>query len=74
MSSTTTINQDEHDFMSWTACYDDDCLVHLLEKEGSGWFPRGKRSKQQQNSNGKMAIRHIIATENKKGEKELDAD
>ena len=25
--------------MSWTACYDDECLVHLSEKSG-GWFPK----------------------------------
>jgi hypothetical protein len=27
--------------MSWTACYDDSCLIYLSEKDGSGYFPRG---------------------------------
>lgn len=35
--------QDKHNMMSWTACYDNDCLTHLGDKEGSGWFPTGKR-------------------------------
>lgn len=30
-----------HDRLSWTVCYDDDCPVHLSEKNGSGWFPDG---------------------------------
>ena len=30
--------------MSWTACYDDKCLVHMSEKDGT-WFP--KEPKQQ---------------------------
>ncbi len=29
-----------HAAMNWTACYDDNCLVHLGGKEGSGWLPR----------------------------------
>ena len=32
-----------HGAMSWTACYDDDCRMHLGDKEGSGWFPTGPR-------------------------------
>ena len=34
--------------LSWTACYDDECLVHLSEKQGEGWFPRkpSKKGKQ----------------------------
>ena len=36
--------EDGHAGMSWTACYDDECLVHMSEKSG-GWFP--KQSKQQ---------------------------
>lgn len=28
-----------HERLSWTVCYDDDCPVHLSEKNGSGWFP-----------------------------------
>ena len=29
----------EHASMSWTACYDDRCFMHLSEKEGQ-WFPK----------------------------------
>lgn len=29
--------------ISWTTCFDDDCLTHLSDKEGSGCFPTGKR-------------------------------
>ena len=37
-----------HPGLSWTACYDDQCPVHLSEKEGEGWFPRkpGKKGKE----------------------------
>ena len=27
-----------HPGLSWTACYDDQCPVHLSEKQGEGWF------------------------------------
>ena len=30
----------DHDSLSWTACYDDQCQVHLSEKQDSGWYPR----------------------------------
>jgi len=36
--------ENNHAGMSWTACYDDECLVHMSEKSG-GWFP--KEPKQQ---------------------------
>jgi len=26
--------------LSWTCCTDDLCLVHVSEKEGSGWYPQ----------------------------------
>lgn len=32
-----------HEHLSWTACYNDNCLVHLSEKEGSGWYPKPSR-------------------------------
>jgi hypothetical protein len=32
--------QNEHDSMSWTACYDNGCYVHMSDKQGSGWYPR----------------------------------
>jgi hypothetical protein len=28
-----------HASMSWTACYDDDCMIHMSEKDGSGHYP-----------------------------------
>ena len=28
--------------MSWTACYDDGCFVHISEKQGQ-WFPKGPK-------------------------------
>jgi hypothetical protein len=33
----------EHATLNWTACYDDYCQVHLSEKQGLGWYPRGPR-------------------------------
>ncbi|KAG0639373.1 hypothetical protein HOY80DRAFT_963620 [Tuber brumale] len=42
-----------HAEMSWTVCYDDDCEIHLCEKEGSGWFPKRKSGKGPRNGNGK---------------------
>ena len=32
----------EHASMSWTACYDYRCFVHLSEKQGR-WFPKGPK-------------------------------
>src|ERR1700761_2862137 len=29
----------EHAVLSWTACYDDGCFVHLSEKQGR-WYPK----------------------------------
>ena len=28
--------------LSWTACYEDGCQVHLRDKEASGWFPQDR--------------------------------
>ena len=44
-----TINEEKaeqarnHAMMSWTACYDDYCSVHLSDKQGSGWYPTRPR-------------------------------
>ncbi|KAF4556640.1 Hypothetical protein D9617_1g085180 [Elsinoe fawcettii] len=35
----TTNNEPQHDALSWTACYDPTCTIHLADKQGSGWFP-----------------------------------
>ena len=32
----------EHASMSWTACYDDGCFVHLSEKQGR-WYPQEQK-------------------------------
>ena len=33
----------DHAGKSWTACYDDECLVHMSEKDAEGWFPKQAR-------------------------------
>ena len=33
----------EHACLSWTACYNDDCRVHLSDKQGLGWYPTRPR-------------------------------
>ena len=35
----------DHAGLSWTGCYDDECLVHMGDKDAEGWFP--KQPKQQ---------------------------
>jgi hypothetical protein len=37
-----TLTSDNHDIMSWTACYDDECYTYMSDKQGSGWFPTRK--------------------------------
>ena len=39
--------QTDHASLSWTACYDDSCWVHLSDKEGSGWFPKLRHPKRE---------------------------
>ena len=29
-----------HRCLSWTACYDDNCNIHLSDKEDSGWYSK----------------------------------
>jgi len=29
-----------HDQLSWTACYDDNCFVHMSSKDGAEWWPQ----------------------------------
>lgn len=41
------MDSDQHKRLSWTACYDDNCVLHYSEKEGSGWFPKKPRGKRQ---------------------------
>lgn len=35
-------DQDSHAGLTWIACYDDDCAIHMSDKQGSGWWPTGK--------------------------------
>ena len=37
--------KNEHMGLSWTGCYDDSCMVHFSEKDGSGWFPKEPKKK-----------------------------
>lgn len=42
-----------HGEILWTACYDDDCMIHLEDKVGSKWFPKrpgSKGNKQSENT------------------------
>ena len=50
-TSTTTTTEIPQAAMSWTACFDDGCLVHLSDKQGA-YFPR-KTTRQQPNRKGK---------------------
>ncbi|KAM4064780.1 reverse transcriptase (RNA-dependent DNA polymerase) [Hirsutella rhossiliensis] len=36
----TNKQEPKHELLSWTACYDDKCTVHLSDKNGTGWFPK----------------------------------
>src|SRR5947209_7731482 len=33
-----------HANKSWTSCYDDNCPIHLTEKEGAGYFPKREKN------------------------------
>lgn len=37
-----------HDRLSWTACYDDNCFVHMSSEDGARWWPQ--RPKKGQNN------------------------
>lgn len=37
-----TLRDPGHERLSWTACYDDDCRIHLSDKNASGWFPSNR--------------------------------
>jgi hypothetical protein len=36
------ITQDPHGMESWTACFDDNCAIHMSDKFGSGYWPAKK--------------------------------
>ena len=39
----TDTDHPDHLGMSWTACYDDSCMGHLSDKQGSGYWPKRKQ-------------------------------
>ncbi|RAL58494.1 hypothetical protein DID88_005198 [Monilinia fructigena] len=38
----------DHAMMSWTACYDKFCGIHRSDKEATGWFPKKRKTRNQQ--------------------------
>ena len=36
-------NEIPHGMLSWTGCYDDDCVTHKSDKEATGWYPKRPR-------------------------------
>jgi len=30
----------DHNTLSWTSCYDDDCTIHKSDKDGANWYPK----------------------------------
>src|SRR5450755_1774576 len=43
----------EHEQLSWTACYDDQCRIHRSEKESAGWLPWGETTPRGESLKGK---------------------
>ncbi|RAL65582.1 hypothetical protein DID88_005254 [Monilinia fructigena] len=39
-----------HAMMSWIACYDEFCGIHRSDKEATGWFPKKRKTKNQQSN------------------------
>ena len=37
-----------HPGLNWASCYDDECPVHLSEKQGENWFPRKPSKKRKE--------------------------
>ncbi|EHA47056.1 hypothetical protein MGG_17620 [Pyricularia oryzae 70-15] len=37
------LRPDQHSTMSWTTCYDDNCMVHNSSKNDAGWYPQKPR-------------------------------
>ena len=46
LNATQTKAKPNHATLSWTGCYDNDCYIHLSDKQGSGWFPKRPQGKQ----------------------------
>ena len=39
--------EQDHTGKSWTTCYDDECLVHISDKDTAEWFPKQHRNSHQ---------------------------
>ncbi|EHA56905.1 hypothetical protein MGG_16167 [Pyricularia oryzae 70-15] len=37
------LRPDQHSTMSWTTCYDNNCMVHNSSKNDAGWYPQKPR-------------------------------
>ena len=46
LNATQTKTKPNHATLSWTGCYNDDCYIHLSDKQGLEWFPKRPRGKQ----------------------------
>ena len=46
LNATQTKAKPNHATLSWTSCYNNNCYIHLSNKQGSGWFPKRPREKQ----------------------------
>ena len=46
LNATQTKAKPDHATLSWTGCYDNDCYIHLSDKQGSEWFPKQPQGKQ----------------------------
>ena len=44
---TDSSSKNKHDCLSWTVCYDDMCITHRSDKNGSEWFSRASKKMQQ---------------------------
>ena len=43
LNATQIKKKPDHTMLSWTACYNNSCLIHLSEKQESRWFSGSKR-------------------------------
>jgi hypothetical protein len=46
-SEQVTDADERHGTLNWTFCSNDQCVLHLSEKEASGWFPKEPRQERQ---------------------------
>lgn len=48
----------QHASLSWTGCYDDNCVVHRSEKDGAGWYPTAPKKRKTTASQKEKPRRH----------------